>query len=92
MHAMRKKQLMAFHLSEHVLLADEVGWEYETGHYTSRLHHKGMKLLQGLWEVQPDVPPRGGIIRASSVICASCNEFAVWAEDIYGVKFELQYY
>jgi hypothetical protein len=72
-----EKQLMTFDLSEHVLLADEMGWEYETGHYTSRLHRKGMKLLQGVWEVQPDVPPREDVIHASSVICASCVEFAV---------------
>jgi len=49
---------MAFHLSEHLVLADEAGWE------SGGLDNRGQKPLQGLWEVQPDRPSEGGIIRA----------------------------
>ena len=50
-----------------------------------------MKPLQGLWRAQPDVPPEGGIIRASTEICASRVEFAQWVDEIYEVKLKLQY-
>lgn len=81
---------MAFHLSNHVLLADEVDQDCGIGYSGWSLGNGQAKPLQGLWEVRPNVPPEGVTIRPSKENCAKCLEFAEWVEEIYGVKFELR--
>jgi hypothetical protein len=84
-----EKQLIAYYLSRHVFLPNEIGWCHPIDEATWDTVDSGKKPLQLLSEVQPPLPPEGATILVSEEICSDCEEFAAWAVGVFSVRLNM---